>query len=67
MDCLLSRRRRPLPPFRPPLPTYAPPNLWPRSPRGFFVGGSVNPGGGMPMVVLCGQNVARAIVAWDRV
>jgi len=32
----------------------------------FFVGGSVNPGGGMPMVVLCGQNVARKIVAWDR-
>jgi hypothetical protein len=25
----------------------------------FFVGGSVNPGGGMPMVVLCGQNVAK--------
>lgn len=23
------------------LPTYAPPNLWPRSPRGLFVGGSV--------------------------
>jgi len=36
-------------------------------PNLFFVGGSVNPGGGMPMVVLCGQNVARAIVAWDRV
>lgn len=32
----------------------------------FFVGGSVNPGGGMPMVVLCGQNVARKVVAWDR-
>lgn len=32
----------------------------------FFVGGSVNPGGGMPMVVLCGQNVAKKIVAWDR-
>jgi diapolycopene oxygenase len=32
----------------------------------FFVGGSVNPGGGMPMVVLCGQNVARKIVGWDR-
>lgn len=27
----------------------------------FFVGGSVNPGGGMPMVVLCGQNVAKAV------
>lgn len=32
----------------------------------FFVGGSVNPGGGMPMVILCGQNVAKKIVAWDR-
>lgn len=27
----------------------------------YFVGGSVNPGGGTPMVVLCGQNVARMI------
>ena len=35
-------------------------------PNLFFVGGSVNPGGGMPMVVLCGQNVARNIVAWDK-
>jgi diapolycopene oxygenase len=35
-------------------------------PNLFFVGGSVNPGGGMPMVVLCGQNVAKNIVAWDR-
>jgi len=33
-------------------------------PNLFFVGGSVNPGGGMPMVVLCGQNVARKITAW---
>ena len=32
----------------------------------FFVGGSVNPGGGMPMVVLCGQNVAKKAVAWDK-
>lgn len=32
----------------------------------FFVGGSVNPGGGMPMVVLCGQNVCRNVVEWDR-
>jgi diapolycopene oxygenase len=32
----------------------------------FFVGGSVNPGGGMPMVILCGQNVARKVAAWDR-
>ncbi|HRY49859.1 MAG TPA: phytoene desaturase family protein [Candidatus Paceibacterota bacterium] len=31
-------------------------------PNLFFVGGSVNPGGGMPMVVLCGQNVARQIL-----
>lgn len=31
----------------------------------FFTGGSVNPGGGMPMVVLCGQNVAKKIVEWD--
>ena len=37
-----------------------------RYPNLFFVGGSVNPGGGMPMVVLCGQNVARKVVAWDR-
>jgi diapolycopene oxygenase len=32
----------------------------------FFTGGSVNPGGGMPMVVLCGQNTARCIVERDR-
>jgi diapolycopene oxygenase len=32
----------------------------------FFTGGSVNPGGGMPMVVLCGQNVARKAADWDR-
>lgn len=31
-------------------------NLW-------FVGGSVNPGGGMPMVVLSGQQAARRIIA----
>jgi diapolycopene oxygenase len=35
-------------------------------PNLFFVGGTVNPGGGMPMVVLCGQNVAKKIVAWDQ-
>jgi hypothetical protein len=35
-------------------------------PNLFFVGGSVNPGGGMPMVVLCGQNVAKNVAAWDR-
>lgn len=29
----------------------------------YFTGGSVNPGGGMPMVVLCGQNVAKAVQA----
>ncbi len=34
-------------------------------PNLFFVGGSVNPGGGMPMVVLCGQNVADAVAASD--
>ncbi|MBL9114683.1 MAG: phytoene desaturase [Verrucomicrobiaceae bacterium] len=34
-------------------------------PNLFFVGGSVNPGGGMPMVILCGQNVAKKVVAWD--
>ena len=28
----------------------------------FYVGGSVNPGGGMPMVTLCGQHVARLII-----
>lgn len=27
----------------------------------YFAGGSVNPGGGMPMVVLCGQNVSRMV------
>ncbi len=32
----------------------------------FFTGGSVNPGGGMPMVVLCGQNVCKKIVEWER-
>ena len=32
----------------------------------FFVGGSVNPGGGMPMVVLSGLNTTRRIVEWDR-
>jgi diapolycopene oxygenase len=28
----------------------------------FFVGGSVNPGGGMPMVTLCGQHVAKLVI-----
>ena len=28
----------------------------------YFVGGSVNPGGGMPMVILCGQNVCDSIM-----
>jgi diapolycopene oxygenase len=27
----------------------------------YFVGGSVNPGGGMPMVILSGRNAARMI------
>ena len=31
----------------------------------FFVGGSVNPGGGMPMVILCGQRVADLIASRD--
>lgn len=31
----------------------------------FFVGGSVNPGGGMPMVALSGQHVARMIAEDD--
>ncbi|MCU0780361.1 MAG: phytoene desaturase family protein [Akkermansiaceae bacterium] len=35
-------------------------------PNLFFVGGSVNPGAGMPMVLLCGMNVAKSVVAWDR-
>lgn len=37
-----------------------------RYPNLFFTGGSVNPGGGMPMVVLGGQNVSRKIAEWDR-
>lgn len=32
----------------------------------YFVGGSVNPGGGMPMVVLCGQKVCDRIVDRER-
>jgi len=32
----------------------------------YFVGGSVNPGGGMPMVILCGQKVCDAILRADR-
>lgn len=31
----------------------------------FFAGGSANPGGGMPMVVLSGLNAAKKIEAWD--
>lgn len=42
------------------------PKQSPKYPNLFFVGGSVNPGGGMPMVVLCGQNVARKVVDWDQ-
>ncbi|MDX9972311.1 MAG: phytoene desaturase family protein [FCB group bacterium] len=37
-----------------------------RYPNLFFTGASVNPGGGMPMVVQCGQNVSRRVVEWDR-
>ena len=29
----------------------------------FFTGGSVNPGGGMPMAILCGQKVSDRVVA----
>lgn len=32
----------------------------------FFTGGTVNPGGGMPMAVLCGQKVCERLVAADR-
>jgi diapolycopene oxygenase len=32
----------------------------------YFVGGSVNPGGGMPMVVLSGQQVVDQIKKFDR-
>lgn len=32
----------------------------------FFVGGTVNPGGGMPMVTLSGQQVAQKIAAYDQ-
>lgn len=37
----------------------------PEHPNLFFTGGSVNPGGGMPMVILCGQNVARKVAEWS--
>jgi diapolycopene oxygenase len=42
------------------------PKQSPRYRNLFFVGGSVNPGGGMPMVTLCGQHVARMIVDQQR-
>jgi diapolycopene oxygenase len=32
----------------------------------YFTGGSVNPGGGMPMVLLCGQNVCKSILADEK-
>lgn len=32
----------------------------------FFTGGTVNPGGGMPMVILCGQKVAERVVTADQ-
>lgn len=35
-------------------------------PNLFFVGGSVNPGGGTPMVTLCGQLVADKLAAYDK-
>lgn len=38
------------------------PKQSPRYRNLFFVGGSVNPGGGMPMVTLCGQHVARLVM-----
>ncbi len=38
------------------------PKQSPRYRNLFFVGGSVNPGGGMPMVTLCGRHVARMIL-----
>ena len=31
----------------------------------FFTGGSVNPGGGMPMAILCGQKVSDRVVLQD--
>ena len=31
----------------------------------FFTGGSVNPGGGMPMAILCGQKVSDRVVACE--
>jgi diapolycopene oxygenase len=35
-------------------------------PNLYFVGGSVNPGGGTCMVVLCGQNVGHKIAQAHR-
>jgi diapolycopene oxygenase len=32
----------------------------------YFVGGSVNPGGGMPMVVLSGQQVVEQILKHEK-
>jgi diapolycopene oxygenase len=31
-----------------------------------MVAGQCVPGGGMPMAVFCGQNVAKKVVAWDK-
>ncbi|RYD19754.1 MAG: phytoene desaturase, partial [Verrucomicrobiaceae bacterium] len=45
---------------------FKPPKHSTRYDNLFFAGGSTNPGGGMPMVVLSGQNVAREIAKWDR-
>lgn len=41
------------------------PKQSPKYPNLFFVGGSVNPGAGMPMVTLCGMKVAERIVRAD--
>lgn len=46
--------------------SFKAPQQSPDFPNLFFAGGSANPGGGMPMVVLGGQNACRKIVAWDR-
>ncbi len=42
------------------------PKQSPRYRNLFFVGGSVNPGGGMPMVILSGLNACQRILDWDR-
>jgi hypothetical protein len=32
----------------------------------FSVDISGNPGGGMPMVLLCDEDVAKKVIAWDK-